>query len=79
MIPRRAWIIPIAAVLILLAIGVRARADEPAKNPDRLPPGIDCPTIRALVAHHGKVAALRWAVTQGYGWRQIAAARACLK
>ena len=59
----------IAAMLVL--ISVRARAAD-------LPPGIDYPTIRALVAHHGKPAALRRAITQGYGWREIAAARRLL-
>jgi hypothetical protein len=72
MIPFRGWIIPIAAVLILLMVGVRARAAD-------LPPGVDCQMIRAYVAEHGKARALAWAIEQGYGWRQIQAGRRCLK
>ena len=40
MIPLRGWIIPIASALILIAIGVRARAQD----------GIPCPDVRATLA-----------------------------
>ena len=40
MIPARAWIIPIASALILIAIGVRARAENV----------IPCPDVRATLA-----------------------------
>ena len=62
-------------VLLVLALAftaTRARATD-------LPPGVDCTTVRALVAHHGKARALLWALKQGYSLSDIAAARRCLK
>ena len=70
--PLRAYIIPLLAGLILMAVAVRARADD-------LPPGVDCPTIKALVAYHGQSRALLWAPKQGYTLAQINAARRRLR
>ncbi len=44
---RRGLVVLALAVATLMAVCVHARASD-------LPPGIDCPTIRALVAHHGR-------------------------
>jgi hypothetical protein len=70
MIPLRAWLVPLFAVAILIAMGIRARAAD-------LPPGMDCVMVRTYVAQHGKARALAWAIEQGYGWREIRAAKRC--
>ena len=57
------------ALTILLLLSVQARAEQP----------IDCETVRAMVAEHGKAKALAWAIERGYSWRQINLARKCLK
>lgn len=72
MIPPRDWIIPLLAVIVLLTVCARARAED-------LPPGITCDLIRSYVAQHGKPAALAWAVRQGYSLHQIREARKCLR
>jgi hypothetical protein len=69
-IPLRAYLVPLLAVLVLLAIGARARAaDEP-----RIP----CWVVKAAVAAHGEEGALRHARARGYSERQISEARRCL-
>jgi hypothetical protein len=50
-----------------------ARAADPAPE---LPP-FDCALVRSYVAH--EVAALAWAVRNGFTAAQIAAARRCLR
>lgn len=45
----------------------------------RLPDGVDCATVRAAVAEHGRIRAIRWAREQGYSWTQISEARKCLR
>jgi hypothetical protein len=70
-IPLRAYLVPLLAVLVLLTIGVRARAaDEP-----RIP----CWVVKAAVATHGEEGALRHARARGYSERQISEARRCLR
>lgn len=44
---------------------------------ERLP--INCEAVRAAVAEHGRIKAIRWAREQGYTWVQIAVARRCLR
>lgn len=39
----------------------------------------NCEAIRAAVAEHGKIKAIRWARQQGYTWAEIAEARKCLR
>jgi hypothetical protein len=68
-IPIPAYLVPLLAVLVLLAIGARARAaDEP-----RIP----CWVVKAAVAAHGEEGALRHARARGYSERQISEARRC--
>lgn len=55
--------------LILMATCVRSRAEE----------RFDCAAIRYYVAVHGKAAAVAWALKNGYSFRDIAAARKCLR
>lgn len=44
---------------------------------------MDCPQVRALVQHYGKVAAISWAMKQiylgTYSWKEYRAAKRCLK
>jgi hypothetical protein len=62
--------VPLLAVLLLLAIGARARAaDEP-----RIP----CWVVKEAVAAHGEEGAMRHARARGYSERQIREARRCL-
>lgn len=56
--------------LILLATCIRSRADDSR---------FDCAAIRYYVAVHGKAAAVAWALKNGYSFREIAAARKCLR
>jgi dihydroceramide fatty acyl 2-hydroxylase len=71
MTPARGRMVPLLAALVLLIIGVRARAgDEP-----RIP----CWVVKAAVAAHGEEAALRHARARGYSERQINEARRCLR
>ena len=80
MIPLRSWIIPIGAALVLLAIGVRARADD-------LPQGVSCPDVRAAIAtvakQTGKTFAEAALIVEamaragGATERQVAAAKRC--
>ena len=65
------WAGLIAAAIVLTAAGIAGAAE--------LPPGTDCETIRRLVAEHGKIKALAWAIRQGYSTEQIREARKCLK
>lgn len=65
------WAGLIAAAIVLTAAGVAGAAE--------LPPGVDCQTVRRLVAEHGKARALAWALRQGYSWDQIQEARKCLR
>jgi hypothetical protein len=80
MIPLRSWIIPIGAALVLLAIGVRARAQD----------AIPCPDIRATLAtvrsnnpkmteHQAVEYLAALARSAGASERFIANARRCLK
>lgn len=69
------WIIPIAAALVLLATGIKARAADPPK----LPAGVTCSDVRERVAEHGLAVAIAWAVKQGYSWREIRDAKRCLR
>jgi hypothetical protein len=69
-IPLRGYVVPLLAVLVLLMIGVRARAaDEP-----RIP----CWIVKAAVAAHGEDGAMRHARARGYSERQISEARRCV-
>ena len=68
MIPVRGLLIPLIAALVLIATGIRARADQ-----------IDCAAVRYYVAEHGEIKAIIWARRNGYSWRDIRLARACLK
>lgn len=64
----RAWLVPIAAVLILIAVAVQARAKaaEPLDNP--------CSFIRTAVRVAGGLdSAIREALRRGYTGDQIAA------
>ena len=70
MIPFRAYLIPLLAVLVLLTIGVRARAAEE--------PRIACWIVRQAVAAYGEDGAMRHARARGYSERQISEARRCL-
>lgn len=60
----------VAAAIVLAAAGAVGAAE--------LPPGIDCVMVRRLVADHGKLKALAWAIRQGYSREQINEARKCL-
>lgn len=65
------WAGLIAAAILLTAAGAVGAAE--------LPPGVDCPLVRRLVAEHGKARALAWAIRQGYSWEQIKEARKCIQ
>jgi hypothetical protein len=69
-IPQRGWLVVVLSVLVLVTVCARARAADA--------PVIDCALVRSMVAEHGKARALAWAVENGYGWRDIRAARRCL-
>lgn len=71
----RGYIVPLLAALVLIAVGVRARAA------DALPPVpvIDCALVRYKVAEHGKARALAWAIENGFSFSQIREARRCLQ
>ncbi len=60
------------ATALLVATCIRARAAD-------LPAGVDCATIRQYVAEHGKAAAIKWAIENGYSFAQIRNAIRCLK
>jgi hypothetical protein len=36
---------------------------------------IDCEQVRRLIAEHGKLAAIKWAISNGFSMRQINQAR----
>ena len=36
---------------------------------------VNCEQVKALVAEHGKLAAIKWALTNGFSMRQVNAAR----
>ena len=63
MITARGLIVLLFAVVILLTVCVRARAD------DR--PHLDCQTVRAYVAQHGIVVAYARALAAGYSPAEI--------
>lgn len=74
MLPRRAWLVPVGAALILLAVGARARAAELSPVP--------CWQVKALVAHHGgdRAKARQAARLRGYSETEISRAeRVCLR
>jgi hypothetical protein len=52
----------IAALIILMT--------RPARASD-LPDGVTCEQVRSLVAEHGKVKAIAWAIEHGLSIRQI--------
>lgn len=93
MIPHRAWLIPVAAVLVLLTVCTRARAELWVKNTTqqfalqgqadsgalKSQPSYTCDQVRAFVAEHGKVRALALAIEQGATLAQIRAAKRCLR
>lgn len=60
----------IAALIVLLTSYARAA---------ELPAGATCEQIKSLVAEHGKVKALAWAIRNGYSWAEIREAKKCLK
>lgn len=66
----RGLVVVVLSALVLVTVCARARAADA--------PVIDCVLIRTMVAEHGKAKALAWAIEQGYGWRDIRAARKCL-
>jgi len=59
----RGLIVLILATAILLAVCVRARADDK--------PPLDCATVRAYVAQHGIVVAYARALAAGYSPAEI--------
>lgn len=72
-------ILTVLAVFFLIAVLIILMT-QPARASDvSLPEGVSCATIRSLVAEHGKVTALAWAIRQGYSWPQIREAKKCLK
>ncbi len=81
MIPLRAWIIPFLAAVILIAAGIKARADDsPPINVRHQRPGkITCKIIRDFVAVVGEVEAEKMARASGASDARIEAARKCLK
>jgi hypothetical protein len=80
MIPLRDWIIPLAVLLLIIAMG-RARADG-------LPPGVTCNDVRAAVASVAKQTGKRTteaalvveaiALSGGATRQQVEAAHRCL-
>ena len=70
MIDRRGMIVFVFAIIVLLAVCIRARAAD-------LP--VTCEQIRALVAEHGKARALAYAIEHGYSLSMINEARKCLR
>lgn len=66
----RRLLVVVLSALVLVTVCARARAADA--------PAIDCVLVRSLVAEHGKARALAWAIENGYGWRDIRAARKCL-
>jgi hypothetical protein len=64
----------IVALVLLALAGPVLAADPP-----RLPEGVTCEVVRQYVAQHGQPRALAWAIEQGYSWREIRAARRCLR
>jgi hypothetical protein len=70
-IPIPAYLVPLLAVLVLLAIGARARAADERRIP--------CWVVKAAVAAHGEEGAMRHARARGYSERQIQEAPRCLK
>jgi hypothetical protein len=64
------------ALAILLLLTAAAKADP---DPPRLPTGVTCEHVKAMVAEHGKILALAWARLQGYSRRDIEQAKRCLR
>jgi len=60
--------------VLLIATCVKARSEPP-----RLPAGVTCEQVRAMVAEHGRIYAYAWARLQGYTAAQISEAKRCLK
>ena len=50
---------------ILLLLTLQARADQ----------SVDCAQVKAMVSHHGKVAAYAWALANGYTVKEISRIR----
>lgn len=67
-----------AVVACALALAWPAHAAQSANHAPE-PPVIDCASVRQAVAEHGVVRSIEWARRNGFSWRQIAAARKCLK
>jgi hypothetical protein len=63
-IPLRGWIVPIAAVLVLVATGIKSRAEHVA-----------CEEARQHVAKFGKGAVIAWAVAKGLSREEISRIR----
>ena len=40
-------------------------------EPSQLPPGYTCSDVRRLVAEHGRLASIEWALKQGWSLPQI--------
>jgi hypothetical protein len=55
-----------SALLVLLCLASPAQA-------------FNCDEVRAYVAKHGRAKALAYAIKHGATWREIAAARKCLR
>lgn len=71
--------VTVLAIFLLIA-GLIVLMTRPAHAAEVvLPDGATCVMIRSLVAEHGKVKALAWALRQGYSWSQIREAKKCLK
>ncbi len=64
----------IVALVLLALAGPVLAADPP-----RLPEGVTCDHVRAVVKEHGKVKALALALQHGATWEQVRAARRCLR
>jgi hypothetical protein len=66
---------------MLLVLAVACTLAQPCSMPaePRLPPGITCEQVRALVAEHGYAKAVYWARANGYSWAQIYEAKKCLR
>ncbi len=64
----------IVALVLLALAGPVLAADPP-----RLPDGVTCEHVRAVVKEHGEVKALAMALQHGATWEQVRAARRCLR
>lgn len=62
-------ILTMTALFVLISVLIMLMT-RPAHAAD-LPDGVSCEQVRSLVAEHGKVKALAWAIEHGLSLRQI--------